>query len=314
MDKLKFVVTRSEEMKLINIKSNLGYIENSCNIGYIVINKDVILIDSGLEDAVAKKIIKLLDVQGYKIKAVINTHSHADHCGGNCYIQNKLGALIYAPEFESAIIENPYLEPIYLSAGASPLKELTGKFLMAKPSKVDYIISKDDKKIHIDSIALDVMPLLGHAINQIGIAIEGVLYCGDSILNKELLEKHKIPFNVDIDKQIKTLEALRESNYETYIPSHCPPMNKEELNKAVEENLKTLEKINNIILKSVATYKTLEEIEYYLFKDYDIKITSLTQYSLFKTAIVAHVNYLFNQKLIVKVVEDNKICWMITDI
>ncbi len=309
---MKFTEDRGRKMELINIKSNLGYIENSCNIGYIVIGEDVILIDSGLEDAVAKKILKLLDGEGYKVKAVINTHSHADHCGGNYYMQNKLGALIYAPEFESAIIENPYLEPIYLSAGATPLKELTGKFLMAKPSKVNYIINKTDTKLNIDSVVLDVVPLLGHAINHIGIGIDNVLFCGDSILNEMLLTKHKIPFNVNIEEQIKTLNFLRESKYEVYIPSHCSAMNKEELIKAVDENLRTLEDINNIIVENLKTYKSLEDIEYHLFKHYEITITNLTQYSLLKTAIVAHVNYLFNQKRIIKIVEDNKICWMNT--
>lgn len=296
-------------MKLVNIKDNMGYIENSCNIGYILNDKDVILIDSGLEDAAAKKIVRLLDGEGYKIKAVINTHSHADHCGGNNHMQNKLGVLIYAPEFESAIIENPYLEPLYLSGGAVPLKELTNKFLMAKPSKVDHIIQKEDSKVSIDSIVLDVIPLLGHAVNHIGIAIENVLYCGDSILNGELLAKHKIPFNVDIGEQIKTLEFLRESKYEIYIPSHCGPMTKEELIVAVDDNIKALEAINNTIIESLNSFKTIEEIEDYLFKLYDIKITNLTQYSLFKVAIVAHVNYLFNQNLITKTVENNKICW-----
>lgn len=301
------------KMKLINIKNNLGYIENSCNIGYITDGKDVILIDSGLESAVAKKVVKLLDSEGYSVKYIINTHSHADHCGGNYYMQDKLGTLIYAPEFESAVIENPYLEPLYLSSGAAPLKELMSKFLMAKPSKVDCIIAKEDKKIHINSVVLDVVPLLGHSVNQIGIAVDSVLYCGDSILNETLLQKHKIPFNVNIEEQLKTLEFLRESNYETYIPSHCPPMNKKELIEAVDHNMRTLEDINNNIIRSLETHKTLEEIEHNIFEHYNIVITNFTQYSLLKTGIVAHVNYLFNQKYIVKIVEDNKICWKSTD-
>ena len=297
-------------MELINIKNNLGYIENSCNIGCIILGKDAILIDSGLEEAVAKKINKLLEAEGYKVKSIINTHSHADHCGGNYYFQNKLGATIYAPEFECAIIENPYLEPIYLSAGAIPIKEMTGKFLMAKASKVDYTIRKDDKKLSIDSISLDVVPLLGHAVNHIGIAIENVLYCGDSILNEALIQKHKIPFNVNIEEEIKTLEFLRESKYETYVPSHCPPMNNKELKKAVDANLRVLEDINNTIMKILETEKTLDEIEYELFKIFDINVTSLIQYSLLKTPIVAHINYLFNNNFIIKTIVDNKIRWI----
>lgn len=297
-------------MKLISIKNNIGYIENSCNIGYIIIEDYVILIDSGLEDVVAKKIFRIFDNQAYKIKAIINTHSHADHCGGNNYMQNKLGALIYAPEFESAIIENPYLEPVYLSGGAAPLKELTSKFIMAKPSKVDYVIKKEDTEICIESVTLKIVPLPGHAINHIGIAIDDVLYCGDSILDGELLMKHKIPFNVDIGQQINTLKILRESKYEVYIPSHCTLMNKKELSQALDENIRTIEDINNIIVESLNTPKTLEEIEYSLFKHYNIRIKSLTQYYLLKTTILAHINYLFKENIIMKIVNNNKICWI----
>lgn len=75
-------------------------------------------------------------------KAIVNTHSHADHCGGNRYIKERTGATIYASEIESAIIQYPLLEPLYLFSGASPLRDLRNKFLMAQSSSVDHVIKK----------------------------------------------------------------------------------------------------------------------------------------------------------------------------
>lgn len=297
------------KMKLVNIKGNINYIENSCNIGCILNNKEAILVDSGLEDDVAKKIIRLLDDKGYSIGALINTHSHADHCGGNSYMQKKLGVSIYASKLEAAIIENPYLEPIYLSGGAAPLKELTNKFLMAKPSRVNHIIDKKDKELHIGPTVLNVVPLLGHAINHIGIAIDQVLFCGDSVISEDLILKHKIPFNVDIGAQFETLSFLKDSDYQVYIPSHGNPMGKEELIHTINKNISTLEDINNKIIQSLSTPKTLEEVEYSLFEGYNIKTNTLTQYYLLKTAIIAHINYLVKQNIVKKVIKNNRICW-----
>lgn len=296
-------------MRLININGNINYIDNACNIGCITDGQDVILIDSGLEDRVAKKIIGLLDKEGYKIRAIINTHSHTDHCGGNSYIQGKEGALIYAPGFEAAIIENPYLEPIYLSGGAAPLKELVNKFTTAKPSRVDHIINKGDTSLKIGSVTLEVVPLLGHAVNHIGIAIDNTLYCGDAVISVELLLKHKIPFNVDIGRQLESLDFLKESNYEVYIPAHGKPMNKEELIDTVNENIRTLENINNTIVESLATPKTLEDLEYNVLESHNITINTLTQYALLQTAIRAHINYLYSENIVKKSIEANRVCW-----
>ncbi|MFW9997805.1 MAG: MBL fold metallo-hydrolase, partial [Candidatus Odinarchaeota archaeon] len=100
-------------MELRKITDDVHYIPNPVNIGVVRTGEEsVILIDTGLDQNTAKKILKLLEGNGLTVKAIINTHSHADHCGGNNYMQ-KAGASIYAPEIESAIIQFPILEPLY---------------------------------------------------------------------------------------------------------------------------------------------------------------------------------------------------------
>ena len=61
-----------------------------------------------------------------------NTHSNADHDGGNTLLQNRLGCAVYATPMEKAVVEHPILEPSFLYGGY-PFKKLRKKFLMDKP-------------------------------------------------------------------------------------------------------------------------------------------------------------------------------------
>ena len=58
------------------------YIDCPAKIGIYQPNeKEVYLIDSGNDKDAGKKIKKILDAQGWTLKGIINTHSHADHIG-----------------------------------------------------------------------------------------------------------------------------------------------------------------------------------------------------------------------------------------
>lgn len=74
--------------------------------------------------------------QGWELEMILNTHSHADHIGGNQLLQQRLGCRIYAPGADAAFVRHPELEPSFLFGGY-PMKELRNKFLMAKESKVE---------------------------------------------------------------------------------------------------------------------------------------------------------------------------------
>jgi len=208
-------------VELKQITEDVYYIPNPTNIGVIRDGETAILIDSGLDDDTGKRILRTLEKYGLSLEAIINTHFHADHCGGNAYLKEKTGAKIYAPEIESAIIQYPYLEPFCLFSGANPIKDLKNKFLMAKPSQVDYVIKNNEDKLSFDEIEVGIVRLPGHSPNQIGIEIEDILFCADSVFSEDILRKYKIPFCVDIDKQKKTLNFLKNIKYRFYVPSYA---------------------------------------------------------------------------------------------
>ena len=130
--------------KLIKLKGNTYYIDSAVNIGIISNgNPMAVIVDTGLDESMGRKILRMMGEEGLIPSAIINTHSHADHCGGNDFIVKRTGIPIYASHFERAIIEYPLLEPFYLFS-AYPLKDMKNKFPMAKESTVSHIIEEGE--------------------------------------------------------------------------------------------------------------------------------------------------------------------------
>ena len=104
--------------ELMQVAGNSYYLQSPAKIGlYKLSDTDVCLFDSGNDKAAGRKIRQLLDANGWHLKAIYNTHSHADHTGGNQYLQNQTGCRIYAPGIECDFTCHPVLEPAFLYGG-----------------------------------------------------------------------------------------------------------------------------------------------------------------------------------------------------
>ncbi|MBI5229388.1 MBL fold metallo-hydrolase [Candidatus Micrarchaeota archaeon] len=274
------------ELKLLS--DSVFYIPNASNIGVIKKDEGCILIDTGLDAETGKKVLALLAQQGLSVNAIINTHSHADHCGGNRIIKEKTSCRVYAPTIESSIIENPILEPVGFFSWASPLQELKNKFLMADPCKVDEAVSPGD--LEINGLPLRIVPLPGHSINQMGIDVDNVLFCADSFFSGETIEKHKIPFFTDIEYSIKTLDHLKQTTYGTYVPAHLVPLS--DPLPFIEANLQAIDRINETVLESLGVKGTTEQLLERTCDSLEVSISSVQQYYLLKTTLLACIAHL----------------------
>ncbi len=126
-------------MELEKVGEKTYYIKNATNIGvYKFDENNVCLIDTGNDKDAGKKILKIIEEKGWKVKIVINTHSNADHIGGNKYIQDKTNCMILAHNIEKSFVEFPILEPSFLYGGY-PFKDIRNKFLLAKEAVVNPI-------------------------------------------------------------------------------------------------------------------------------------------------------------------------------
>ena len=76
--------------ELIQVSEQSYYIQSPAKIGLVKLNeKNVCLIDSGNDKDAGKKVKRILAENGWCLTAIYNTHSNADHIGGNKYLQGQ---------------------------------------------------------------------------------------------------------------------------------------------------------------------------------------------------------------------------------
>jgi glyoxylase-like metal-dependent hydrolase (beta-lactamase superfamily II) len=192
---------------VVELTPTIFHLQSGANSGLIRTGSGAILIDAGLDDDAGKKIKKTLESLGLTLHTLIITHAHADHFGGAAYLRKTLPPFtVYAPAIESALIQNPILEGIFLSAGALPFDALTGKFTRAGACQVDQELQ--DGFLQIGEVRLIAHPIPGHSPNQKAIQVEEVWFTADAFFPAETLRKYPVPFLVHIGQTLTTLEQL----------------------------------------------------------------------------------------------------------
>lgn len=199
--------------ELTQVAGNSYYIQSPAKIGLVRLNDaDVCLIDSGNDKEAGRKVRQILDANGWHLTAIYNTHSNADHIGGNQYLQNQTGCKIYAPGIECDFTRHPVLEPSFLYGGYPP-KELQHKFLMAKPSDAQELTPACLPE------GFELLQLPGHFFDMVGFRTpDDVVYLADCLSSRETLEKYQIGFLYDVAAYLNTLEMVKTLSGRAFVP------------------------------------------------------------------------------------------------
>ena len=101
--------------ELVQVSEKCYYINCPAKIGvYVADGENVYLVDSGNDKDAGRKVRQILDKNGWHLVAILNTHSNADHIGGNKYLQGQTGCRVYSSGIEAAFTKYPVLEPSFL--------------------------------------------------------------------------------------------------------------------------------------------------------------------------------------------------------
>jgi glyoxylase-like metal-dependent hydrolase (beta-lactamase superfamily II) len=74
-------------MELVKIAGPAHYLPGRVNIGVLIGEGQAAFIDTGLDEGAARKAVQAVEQAHLRLAAVINTHAHADHCGGNAFVR-----------------------------------------------------------------------------------------------------------------------------------------------------------------------------------------------------------------------------------
>ncbi|GIN89894.1 MBL fold metallo-hydrolase [Siminovitchia terrae] len=278
-------------MELIEVSGCCYYFSGAVNIGYIHKEGQGLLIDSGIDKGTAKKVLKILNEHQLPVDYVILTHAHTDHYGGASYLQKELQVELHAQRLEAAIMEHPILEPIYLWNGAVPIKQLRNKFLEGEPVIIDGFLFEGQQEL--GPFHFEALHLPGHSYSQIGVLIDGILYAADSYFGTKVLAKHKVPFIVDADATINSLEKLKSLTLQGAIPGHG------DYETAFEETIQAnIECHNNIKLFLLNSIKastdgiSMEALMKRMFDHFGLRAREIGQWLLYRTSFTAYISSL----------------------
>ena len=280
------------------------------NIG-VLANDDgeFVLVDTGLNDTSARKALKAVREElGGTVVAVLTTHAHADHFGGNAAVVNRTGAKVFAPAFDEAFLRYPLLQPIFLFGGADPIDSLRGNFLLANASPVDAIVQPGAQAIA--GIDVEAIPLYGHSPGQLGYRVGDVLFCADVVLPATVLDKYRIPYLFSLTDHLQSLDIARNVSHRIAVPGHGPVLEGGDLGALIDLNARLADDVCQVVLELSVSPQPAERILQGVLQRFGAPVADAASFYLLQPTALAFLSHLHRNGLVRHDVRDGQSLWM----
>lgn len=292
----------------IRLNERVYVLPGGTNIGIIVAEDGrAVLIDSGLNDTPARKALRFVrDELGTDIAAIINTHGHADHFGGNAWLVKRTSAKVYAPDLDEMTLRHPLMQPIMLYGGADPADALRTSFLVADVSPVDGLVTPG--KNTIAGVDLEAIALGGHSMNQLGFLIDDIFFCADVVFPEVTLQKYPIPYLYGLSGHLESLQASLTVDSAHVVPGHGPVL--ESIDDLVLLNQQAIDRVIDTIVEIVDCPMMADEICRDLFQRMDLTMTDAQAYYLLRPTVQAYLAHLEREKLLHLQMQESSVVWL----
>lgn len=277
------------------------YIDCPAKVGIFLTGENrAVLIDGGSDKSAGKKILKILEEQGWELQAIVNTHSHADHTGGNSYLQQQTDCAIFAYGIEAPVINYTLLEPTILFGGYPP-KELHHKFLLAEPSA-----AKDVSDPEFPS-QLEVIPLFGHAGEMIGLRTpDDVVFLADALCSAATLEKYKITYLFNVAEHLHALDTVEAMEAKLFVSAHVEAT--DDVKELVELNRRAVLEIGDTLCELLEDPADFETLLKRAFDHYGL-VMNFQQYALIGSTVRSYLSWLKSEGRVAAEFAENRLLW-----
>ena len=300
-------------MNLINIKGNTFYIKGGTNTGiYLFEDLTALMIDPGLSGTRPKNIIKMLKNNGINLKFIINTHEHDDHyVSCNQFKLENNDIRILSSRYAKIYIDNPELFSKYILGGKP--NNFFNKSLRSEPIydlKVDETL--DEGKLILNKDVFEVIEFKGHTPGSIGIMTkDNILFIGDLLVSKEMLNKYDFLFIFDIEEYLKSLKKLRNIDFEYIILGHGKNViSKVDSEELINMHEKAINKYLNQIRLELNKPMGLEQ----LLKNIIIKNNlsyNYKEFYFYKSSLMSAISYLCDLDEIQYILKEGELLYYI---
>jgi len=263
-------------LELIKIKEGIFYIKDSTNLPLFEAGSFYALFDAPIDKDKGKKVKKIIEENKFNLKFLIFSHHHADHMGGGNFLKNYFNLKTYSSKTEKIFLENPILEPIYLSSGGNPPKDFLNKWVLGEGVLIDELIE------NLNFNGLEVLELSGHSIGMIGIKLDNIIFSADTFFSEEILDKYVVPYFHSYKNFLEKMSYIKNLDFSYIVPSHGELLDKESAIKVIDYNIKRLLDIKESIFKIIKEPKSVDEI----IKNLNLNIESFVVAYLIKSSIL----------------------------
>ena len=220
---------------------------------YLVLGKEICLIDSGVKNAqrILFDYLKDLGRKPEEISLMILTHAHPDHIGSARAIKAASGCTVAAHPDAQAWIEN-----VGLQFKERPVPGFHA--LVDGSTSVDRAL-QDGEIIDLDRVSLEVIHTPGHAMGSISLYCrkEGVLFSGDAIP-----QANDLPIYDDAATAVSSLNRLKTVQAIKYLlSSWTDPLAGSAAYKMIDAGLEYLQRIHGAIGEITAANKVEDPME-----------------------------------------------------
>jgi glyoxylase-like metal-dependent hydrolase (beta-lactamase superfamily II) len=294
---------------LIPLDDRVWVIPGGVNIG-VLANADgqIVLVDTGLNESSAKKALKVVREElGGEVVAVLTTHAHADHFGGNATVVKRTGAMVHAPKFDEAFLRYPLLQPASLFGGADPLDTLRGNFLLAEPSPVNTVVEPGAHEI--GGIGIEAVSLHGHSPGQLGYLAGDVFFCADVVLPANVLDRYRIPYLFSLTEHLAALERARGIRHRVAVAGHGPILEDGQLAAAIDLNAALVERVAEAIIDLTASPRSVEAILEGILRRFDAPVVDAPSFYLLQPTVFAYLSHLHRSGEVGHEVRNGRSLW-----
>lgn len=295
--------------ELVQLSDRVWVIPGGVNIGVLANEAgQLALVDTGLNDTAAKKALKTVREElGGEVVAILTTHGHADHFGGNATVVKRTGAAVHAPAFDEAVLKYPLLQPALLYGGADPIDTMRGRFMLADASPVDVIVQPGAHEVA--GVAVEAIPLFGHSPGQLGYRVGDVFFCADVVLPASVLEKYRIPYLFSLTDHLGALDHAATIGHRVAVPGHGAVLEEGALPELIAANRDLAHRVLEVTLELTATPQTATQVLQGVLQRFGAPVADAPSYYLLQPTAFAFLTHLHREGLVQHEITDGASLW-----